>query len=342
MNFGEMKTTVFARIPKEKRELVSIFEFGEAIDAAQRLFAAVLPGGSIPDVLIENFIDRRLDLGATKVLPLPEDYLRVESVHFAQAREDETDLPLRKPARIVGAATFEELVHSGTTEQLASVYNNLLHLHPEPAAAVEGAPAAIKMVYRKIPRPYVTTAGIIQAGARMHLRQDPDSRRTFKCIEHGGNTAKPFSHWGLGMELVPGGYAYIGAPYMTADQKGPLYVCRIVMAWEVDNLGDLEAHIRVSSDDSIPFEDESPGVGFLFPYCYVTHRPVFGYSGNAVEAEDWEFPEIGSAWHNMVCDYAIARLETSWNPQGAIARENRVLAALSAAGAKLEYAKDAK
>ena len=96
----------------------------------------------------------------------------------------------------------------------------------------------------------------------------------------------------------------------------------------------------VDDDDAIPFVDESPGVGFLFPYCYITERQVFGYSGNAVEAEDWELPEMNKVWHHLVCDYAISRIEIRWNPQGAGAREDRVLRALSAAGANLKYAQE--
>ena len=343
MNFGEMKTTVYARIPKERREEVSVFEFGEAIDAAQRLLAAVLPARSIPDLIVTSFIDRRNDIGAEGIIPLPEDYLRIESVQFAQARDDD-DLPLREPARIVTPGEFEELIALGTEEQIASVFDGTLHLHPNPTGAVTDMPAAIKFMYRKVPRPYMTTAGIIQAGARMHLHQDYDSRHTFWLKDYGGSANQQFSYWNLTRENVPGGYAFIGAPYMTAMMKGPLYVCRIVMAFE-ENFGtelspDMRAAIRVSSDDAIPFEDESPGVGFLFPYCYVTERQVFGYSGNAVEAEDWEFPEMNKAWHHLVCDYAVSRIEIRWNPQGAGAREDRVLRALSAAGANLKYAQE--
>lgn len=341
MNFGEMKTTVFARIPKEKRESVSVFEFGEAIDAAQRLFAAVLPPLVIPEIIMESFIDRSSEIGAEGFIPLPEDYLRAEAVHFAQARaEDGT--PIRRPARFVPPLEFENLRHSGTEEQLYSVFNRLLHLHPDPVSAMEDQPAAIKLVYRKMPRPYMTTAGILQTGARLNLRQNFDSRHIFACHDYTDWQARPFSFFELDVNEVAGGYAFIGESHMAVNKKGPIYVCRIVMAWD-ENIGTEESpvmcgQIRISGDDAIPYADEDPeeGIGFLFPWCYISQRQVFGESGNAIEAEDWEFPELGAAWHNMVCDYALARLEVNWNPQGAMARENRVLSMLAAVGAKLE------
>jgi hypothetical protein len=237
---------------------------------------------------------------------------------------------------------FEELSGSGTTDYIASVYNNLLHLHPQPVSALDGSPTAIKMVYRKVPRPYTTTAGVIQVGARINLQQAFDSRHTFLCYDYDTGLEAGFGNWGLNVDMIPGGYAYIGAPWMTSDAIGPLYICRIVMAWEA-NIGtegapEYVGMIRVSSDDSIPIHDEDSvnGIGYTFPYCYVTERQVFGNSVNAVEAEDWEFPEIGVAWHNMICEYAVSRIESAWNPQGAKYREDRIFQALSAAGASLD------
>lgn len=339
MNYGEMKTTFFAKLPEQKREMVSVFEFGEAIDAAQRLFAIVLPKEVIPELLIEKFIDRGTDEGATNLFPLPEDYLRLEKVQFAQAR-DANDIPIREDARIVDPEEYEELVQSGSLEQIATVFNNLLHVSPTPAAPVTDKPAALKMIYRKLPRPYTTTAGVLQHAARMHLRQDVENRHMFRLYEHSGTTRKPFSYWDLDANELPGGYAYIGAPWMTADTKGPLYVCRIVMAYEEFVDPDYFGVIRVSSDDSIPYEDESPGVGYLFPYCYIAQRQAFGDSTSAVEAEDWDFPDMRASWHHMIIDYAVARVEVQWDPKASVAREGKVLQALAAAGAKLDYRKD--
>lgn len=341
MNFGELKTTVFARLPKKMVEQVSVFEFGEAIDAAQRLFAAVLPSEVVPEILIESFIDRSDEIGAEDFIPLPDNYLRVETVHFAQARAEDFT-PIRRPARIVQPLEFEALKHSGTEEQLVSVFNNLLHFHPAPCAGLADNPAAIKLVYRKIPRPYMTTAGILQKGARLNLRQDIESRHTFVLSDYTDGDPKPFSFFELDANEVPGGYAFIGSPALAVDKCGPIYVCRIVMAWD-HNIGTEEApvmagHIRISSDDAIPFANEDDETGFMFPWCYISHRQIFGASGNAIEAEDWEFPDLGPEWHNMICDYALARIEVGWNPNGAMARENRVLGALAAVGAKLEMA----
>ena len=334
MNFGEMKTAVFAQIPVELRESISTFEFGEAIDAAQRLFATVLPAETIPDLVIEKFIDRGTDTNATRILPLPEDFLRLEDFAFATERDDDDD-PLRHTARLVSPEEFNEL-ENNTTEFIASTYNNLIHVWPEPCEGVESESAACKAIYRKRPRPYMTTAGVVQNAARMHLRQRSESKRIFHCVSYDDTTEYPFSHWGLDISELIGGYAYIGAPYILADQIGPMYVARIVMAWEEDG----DARIRISSDDEIPFHDESPDVGWLFPYCMVAERQSFGYGYHMQEAEDWEFPDIGPNWHNLVVDYALARLEVRWNPQSSEARQKRVLQALSAAGAKLDYTKE--
>lgn len=334
MNFGEIKTAVFASIPAEHRESISTFEFGEAIDAAQRLFAIVLSAEAIPEIVIDKFIDRANDVGATRILPLPEDFLRAEDVAFATERDDDGN-PLRHPARLVSPEEFIEL-ENNTAEYIASVYNNLLHVWPEPVEAQENEFAAVRMTYRRRPRPYMSTAGVIQHAGRMHLRQQADSKRTFECVSYATGS-EPFSYWGLDLNELVGGYAYIGAPHMLADKIGELYVARIVMAWETATPA---AMIRVSSDDEIPFEDEAPGVGFLFPYCYVAQRQAWGHGVAATEAEDFEFPDLGPNWHSLIVDYALARLEVRWNPQGAQLRQQRVEGALVAAGARLDYTKE--
>lgn len=341
MNFGEMKTTVFSKIPPEKREAVSVFEFGEAIDAAQKLFAAILPVNVIPEIIMESFIDRSNEIGAEGFIPLPEDYLRAEAVHFAQARAQD-GTPLRLPARFVTPLEFENLRHSGTEEQIYTTFNNLLHLHPDPVAAAQDKPGAIKLVYRKVPRPYMTTAGILQTGSRLNLRQLYDSRHTFQTHDYTDSDPKPFSFFQLDVNQMASGYAFIGASTIAANRKGPLYVCRIVLAWD-ENIGTEQdpvmcGHIRISGDDAIPYADEDPQnqKGFLFPWCYVTQRQVFGESNNAIQAEDWEFPELGKEWHAMICDYALSRIEALYAPQVSAARENRVFAVLSAVGARLE------
>lgn len=335
-NFGELKTAVFSQIPAEHRGKISTFEFGEALDAAQRLFAIVLPAEAIPEIVIDKFIDRSSDIGATRILPLPEDFLRLEDIQFATTR-DSGDIPLRKTARIVSPEEFMEL-ENNTTEKIASVYNNLIHLWPEPCAAVADKPAAVKAIYRKRPKPYLSTSGVIQNAARLHLQQDSESRRTFYCRSYVDMAQKPFDYWGLDTNELVGGYAYIGAEYVLAYNIGPLYVTRIVMAWEtdVDNFG----MIRVSSDDAIPYSDASPGVGFTFLYCYLAQRQSFGRGDMAIEAEDFDFPDMSANWHSLMVDYALARLEVRWNPQSSQARMQRVFQTLAAAGAKLDYTKE--
>ena len=335
MNFGEIKTAVFAQIPQNIREQVSTFEFGEAIDSAQRLFATVLPAEIIPNLVIEKFIDRAVDTNATRILPLPEDFLRLEDLAFATERDD-SDEPIRHTARLVSPEEFNEL-EENTEEFIATTYINLIHVWPEPCEAEEDRSAAVKAIYRKRPRPYMTTAGVVQNAARMHLRQRSDSKRIFHCVTYApANTEQPFSYWGLDANELIGGYAYIGAPYILHDQIGPMYVARIAMAWEETGVG----RIRISSDDEIPFHDESPGIGWLFPYCLVAERQSFGYGYNAHEAEDFEFPDIDPNWHNLVVDYALARLEIRWNPDSSKIRTQRVMQALQAAGAKLDYTKE--
>ena len=338
MNFGEIRTTVFATLPKEWQEKISVFEFGEAIDDAQRLFATILPASVIPELVREMFIDRRETEGATDIIPLPEDYLKVESVKFAQVRDDNS-IPVRRHARIVEPSEFERLSASDSPEFLASVFNNLLHLTPDPAAASLNKPAAIRMLYRKRPRPYTTTAGVLQQAARVDLQQDIDSRHTFLAFDYGAGPAKrEWSYWEIDVNELPGGFVYMGGSVMTWDKKAPLYIMRIVHAWDEDGGG----YLRVSGDDAIPTADDPlfPGIwGFTYPYCYIAQRPVFGYSGSAVEAEDHEFPDIGANWHHLVCSYAIAKLEERFSPDSAKARMTRVFQTLSAAGAKLDYTK---
>lgn len=340
MNFGEIKTTVFAAIPLEKREKVSVFEFGEAIDDAQVLFATVLPEVVIPELVIEQFINPGDAIGSSDLFPLPEDYLKAEKIQFAQVRDD-SDQPLRRDARLVPPADFDELKSAGSKEFIASVFNNLIYVNPEPAAAVDGEPSTLKIIYRKRPRPYTTTAGVLQQAARVTLQQNIDARHTFLAYDYGGvPSARKWDYWGLDVEELPGGYVYMGGSDMTDDTKNPLYIMHIVQAWDsVLNV----AHLRVSSDDSVPVDDDPldpGGTGFSFPYCYVAQRPVFGYSGSMVEAGDHEFPDIGANWHHLVCSYAIARLEEGYDKDAAKLRMGRVFQTLAAAGAKLDYSAD--
>lgn len=339
MNFGEMRTTVFSYLPDEWQEKISVFEFGEAIDDAQRLFTIVLPASVIPELVREMFIDRRDDEGATDILPLPEDYLKVENVKFAQIRDDD-DEPIRRQARIVEPSEYERLKAAGSPEFIASVFNNLLHVSPDPAPAVTARPSAVRMLYRKRPRPYTTTAGVLQQAARVDLQQDIDSRHTFKAFDYSPAPEKrEWGYWELDVNELPGGFVYMGGDIMTADKKAPLYIMRIVHAWDEDGGG----FIRVSGDDEVPIADDPafPGVlGYTYPYSYIAQRPIFGYSGASVEAEDHEFPDIGANWHHLICSYAIAKLEERFNVEASKARMARVFQTLTGSGAKLDYTKE--
>lgn len=335
MNYGELKTAVFSRLPQQALDELSPFEFGQAIDEAQQLMATILPAEAVFDLVVESYADVSAVYEDGTVIPLPGDYLKAESVSFATTRASDGTV-VRHNARMVSPEEFDRLKETEPGERIASIFNHSLNLYPSPAPYSIDGPPAVKLVYRRRPRPYMVQSTTLQKAVKVHLRQDYESRHTFFASSIVDAQNHEWSHWGIQDEKdLIGGTAYIGGSLLDADRLGKMYVCRIVAAWNENGIG----KIRLAGDSEIPHDDDQSGqgIGYIYPYCLVATKQVYGQGSAGLMAQDWESPDMSKALHHLIAEYAVGSLILKYDKQKSQQIMQSVFASLQAMGANLDY-----
>ena len=302
MNFGQIRTAVFGIIG-ETKEPISLFQFGEAFDAAQLQFCSMMPLEAIPELMMTTYADRAASVLSEGSIQLPKRFFALEFVQFATERDGDGSVS-RRSARIVDPSEFEMLTSFGASERIASATGHLVRFSPTPAPSGDsGDPKAIKLVYKMRPRYFMAAKRWQTNGTFPSLYQHNDSPRLFDVLAWDGGP-RTLSALGVDSEEdMIGGRVFIGGPDPFTDYNITVHEATIVDCY-VDS-DTSRVVVVVSDDDAIPVPDDATGTTRRRP-CLVLPRKI-GEAGTSILSDD-DIPDFDDKWHPHLVDLTAVRL----------------------------------
>jgi hypothetical protein len=327
MRYGEMKTSFHSSMEALKID-ATLFDFAENIDAASYFIATNLPSEAIPELMGIYTVDISVNQTDNRGVPLPSDYLLIESATLAKERSVVSvgppivyGAPLYLPATIVSQREYL-LKTQFSSEPVVSMFNGLLNYNPDLPEELASYPGPIRMVYRRKPNTFTRNYANSGTGASVaSLTQEVGQPRVLNLSDVADN----WIDYGIDVNNMFGGK-------MICPIDSKIYIYDIDYAWDGDRSTTLSGlHIKESSI-IVP-------LGAPIPVSFVQERPDVYTGITSVYLSDTEEPEINSVYHQLMLDYAKARFLFTRQPEVAQALMQMVIQTFQSLGVtiKIEF-----
>jgi len=298
MTFGEMKAS-FMSDARDLNMNPSVFNFADCIDAGIFFVASVFPAEVINSIMRVYSVDASLVGGDQRMVPLPSDFLKVESVNLAKNRillSSNPDIyggPISLPATIVSQRKF--LIDSEYSETpMASFFNGVMYYNPAVAPESQGYAGSITLVYRKVPLSFrVMYNRNSNGGLISGITSTPGSNILNLA------SGDLFSNYNINPSNFNGGS-------LLFEYMGQVMNFGIDYGWSSGS-GD---GFHVGGPFSVPNIPDMELTKFL-----VSESPERSHSYSSSYVSDNASTDIGSEWHHLIVDYAKSKYFASRNKE---------------------------